>query len=184
MNKKQTFEKVQVLYKRVSKESERGLTESECNHYISCLEDLKDELNDLGFDWIEDYEEIEEVSGGFFGGDASEEDIEEATEHLISQLEHILEKMGLDPDEVLNPKKENAPISVQVNPVFTQTQSQVTNILNNNQIFELLREFEKEISKSNPNKGRLQSITETLLNNWGVAVPVVEVFLKLIEKIQ
>lgn len=147
--------RIKLLFKRVNRDLERDISLDKINEFTDELEDIKDALSAQGYDWIDEFKPIE-----YLDEDVVDEDIEDALNECHEQLERILARLGIDAEEVVNPK------SVQYAPpqsaiiTINQIQAQNQNLSSNVNI--LLEEFKKESTQPNPNKSKMRKILDKL----------------------
>ena len=161
-------DKISLFYKRLDKEKGSNISISKCNGFIEDFKDLKEKMYDSGYDWIEDFNEIEELSSDFFDGDPTDEDVEDAMEEIHEQLSRIMYKLGINLEAQIGSMASassnvNSPINIHVNPTFQQSQQQSQSVEVNIEINLLVKEFEKEISKPYPDKSKIKNIAEKVL---------------------
>ena len=149
-----------ILFKRLKGDiNTKKINQDICNNYVNSLSEIKEELYDCEQYWIKNFDDIYEPSGGLFS-DPSKQDIKKVMEESLDQFENILIKLGIDPDEIFEIKKEQqSGININVSPSFSQSQSQYQSI----NIDNLLKEFEEELKKPKPDKPKLRSIMEKVL---------------------
>lgn len=156
-------QKAITLYKCLKKEKGKELSKSKINEYIDDLDDLKDNVPS-DFCSLRGLGEIEKL-GGFFSSKPTEEDIRKTFENCMGQLKTILRRMGVDLDEIENPRTSHQPpstsaTSINIAPIMTQNQKQETHI--HTQIQTLFKELEKELEKPEPNKSSLVEIIKKI----------------------
>ena len=163
---------------------QKSIDETKCNNYIQDLDEIKDALIELDYYWVEDFDEIEEVYGGFLSGEASEEDIQDAIEEVRMQSERLLEKLGIDPEDILTSKKETPTPLINISPTFTQQQTTQISTQIDIDMGNLVKEFETELSKPHLDKSKLKSMLETLLKHGIKFAPkIIEIIIRYIDKI-
>jgi uncharacterized protein YoxC len=168
--------KAKLLYKRINKTTD--LDENKCNDFIEDLNEIKDGLDELGYNWIEDFKDIEEVSGGILG--ISEEDIQESFEEVERQSERILHKLGIDMDDINSKKETTHPV---INVI--QQQHQTASASADVDIQFLVQELKEEINKTTPDKSKIKSILQKALSVGGQYAPkILEVILNNLDKIK
>ena len=175
--------KIRMLYRRVNRDKKSSSPEK-CNNYIYELEKLKDELFDLDLEWIENYDEVDEVDEeGFLSDGAEKDEILEALNEVSDQLEQIACHMEFDifSQTTAYGMTGNIPsVNINFNPQMTQNVDVSSNAQINMEIKQkvdnLVREFEKEFQKSLPDKSKLKKIIEKLKPLGKYAAPFVEEF--------
>lgn len=97
MSKQELKKQVLALFKNVSNDLNKEVSHKSCNCYINKLEALKEQLNNEGLDWVEDYDELETVDeqSDLFDG-TDEDEIQNSMEEVHSQLESILSDLGVE----------------------------------------------------------------------------------------
>lgn len=174
--------KALILYKRVNRDLNRNISPSKCNGHIEDLDNLKDDLYDSGYDWIDDYSEIETVDEeGFFSDDADEDEIQDALEEVEGQLDRLLGRLGVDITEPESGPNQT-PITVNISPTMTQNveASASANVNIQMQIDKLVKEFDEESNRIIPDKNKLQKIIDKLKTLGPIAAPVAQ---KLAERL-
>ena len=149
--------RIRVLYKRINQDEDT--TERACEGYINVLDGIKKELLDKGKIGWADLEDIQ--LGGFLG--ATEEDIDEATDEIVAQLEEIASGLGVDLEEEDKSQKvsnQNFPI---INIHNIQSQNQEQNQSQNIQIESLKEDLENELRKSRPNESKVKKIINNII---------------------
>jgi hypothetical protein len=158
-----TKSQVRTLVRKLKEENFHNIRITKCNGYIQQLEYIKDLLYQIGYEWVEDMEEIEEAEENMFG-EIDQEAVMEVMEQVFEQADLIMTRLGLEEEELtkLNSLK-NLPMNISINPTFSQN----TNISISNKINNLYQEFEKELNKSSLNKPKLLEIVHTILKLLG-----------------
>lgn len=155
-NKLENLKKrTQILFKKIQKEEE--IDEEICDDYVDDLEELKEDLLNNDQYWVNNLPYINKV-GGILRAD--DEEIEETMDKIERQLDRILTKLGIDSDED-GKKRTSQGINIQVNPSFSQSQSQMQYQSVNIDV--LIKEFEEELKKPQPDKSKLRNIIEKIL---------------------
>ncbi len=174
-----------LLYNRLSRDindNSKKISTKKCNDYIEDLESLKEDLDNEGYEWIENLSDIEYFEEpNLFIPEASKEEIYDALEEAIAQLERILMKLGIDVTEkrFFQTQPINNPVTINFSPTMNQHVNTSANINFDIQVRNLVEEFNEEYKKFIPNKTKLNKIIDKLKAIGPYAAPVVE---KLIEK--
>ena len=143
--------RAKILYKKMQKEED--IDADVCNYYVSEIEELKEDLEDTGYHWIEKLDELDEMSEGMFGN--SEDEIAQEFENAERQLGKILMKLGIDTED--SSVVQNSPgINIHLNNSSYQSQNQSQHQSQNLNIRELEEELEEELSKERPSESRVK----------------------------
>ncbi|MCK5629482.1 MAG: hypothetical protein KAI26_02600 [Nanoarchaeota archaeon] len=171
--------KVKVFYKRLSKDLNKSLSEEKCNDYVNHIEQIKQKLSDEEEEWIDDFSEIEQVSVGWFSERVNPKEIKETISQVHDQLDRICLKLGVEVEEAQN----NAGLPQQVFNI-SQTQNQSMDIKIDILIENMVKEFEEEISKPNPDKSKLKIIMGNILKHGATYAPkIIDLLIKHWDKI-
>lgn len=171
---------VKVFYKKVNNNLDKDISEGKCNIYIKHIEEIKENLSNEEQEWIEDFVEIEQFGQGFFSEPAISSDIKKTMNEIHEQLDQICLKLGIETEEPQN----NEGIPQQVFNI-SQSQSQSTDVKIDIKIEGMVKEFEKEISKLNPDKSKLKIIMGTILKHGATYAPrIIELLIKYWDKIK
>ncbi len=142
--------RIRVLYKDLIKSNK--LDEQDCKENISILKEIKEDLISDEKIYEEDFDEI---SLGCFWGDIVTEDISSANKEMLKQLQKIAKRLGIDLDEQNRTESQKSHV---INNYLYQNQSQSQEMNVNIEINNLLKEFEDEIKKRDPDKTRLKNL--------------------------
>ncbi len=154
MNIEELKNRARILFKKLKKDLDKEITLKICNKYVDAIEDLKEDLDELDYSWVDKFDEIYEVTTSFWSGEASEKEIKETIEEISEQLEGILIKLGIDIEEPLDIKKDKENITINVSQ--SQQQSQSVNI--DVKIEKLSTELTEELKKKSPDESNLKKI--------------------------
>lgn len=159
----------------------QDVDEDICNGYVEDLEKIMDDLDDYGHEWIyKVFDEIEILRDGLFSS-ISDKDIDDKMNECYNQLKRILQRLAVDPDEIINKKRDSSPHSnvphITVHNTLSQTQEN-NNSSQNIQFQRLKDDFEEELNKSNPDKSKLKSIIERIISMGKPIGWMVDIFLK------
>jgi hypothetical protein len=160
-----TKNQVRALFNKLSKEDFTNLSMTKCNGYLKQLEYIKRLLDGIGYHFTEEMEELYEVQEELFGG-IDQEEIHEAMEKALEQIDLIMTRLGLEEEEVKKDLHNNYPMNISISPNFSQNQSAQISV--ESKVNNLYQEFEKELNKSNPDKLKLTDIVKTILKILGV----------------
>ena len=183
---KELNNEVVLLYKRLSRDIDdqsRSISVKKCNDYIEDLESLKDDIYDEGYEWIENFSDIEFIEEhNIFLGSATKDEIYETAEEVREQLDRLLGKLGIDITEKQSSQIQHSPnpITINFSPIMNQQVETSSNVNLNIQIEKLVKEFNAECEKVIPNKTRLNKILDKVRAIGPFAAPIAQ---KMIEKL-
>ena len=187
MNEGNLCKSIKLLYTRISRDLNKNISPKKCNDYVHDLESLKDEIYDLDYDWIEDYEEVEEVNErGFFSDDADETEIHETLEETLGQLDRMHYHMGIDVSDYsdVNRNNGNIPsININVSPTVTASANSQVSMEVKQEVDRLVKDFEEEYQRPFPDKSKLEKIIKTLNTLGPYAITFVSKLTGLLEKL-
>jgi hypothetical protein len=164
MSKDSLKKQITILLKKLQKEEDLDI--DTCNGYIDDLNEIKEELSDSGYEWVDKLKDIESLGGWLM--EVSARDIEKTLDEIKKQLEKIFIKLGGDPEE-LESKREiisqinnPAPISINLNQMQQQYQNQYQFQETNVEI--LKKELEEELNKRRPDEDRVKNILKNIID--------------------
>jgi len=161
-----TKNQIRALYNKLKEVDIDNLSVKKCNGYIQHLEYIKELLYKIGENWVEDMEEVYEVATDIFGK-VNKEDLEEVVEEVLDQIDLMMTRLGIEEDEKAKEHVSSSPnMNIQISPKFSQNQT--TNVSIETQASNLYQEFEKELSKPNPDKLRLRDIVKDIIKLLGI----------------
>ncbi len=178
------IEEAQQIYRSVTVAINNSRTTlGRANDLWQQHEDLKTELFEDGFDWVEDFEELDSLED--FWSDPDEEDIDHLLTRIREQLEGVLERLGVDPAGVIKGKdsgdSENkvGMTNITFSPNMVQNMSASFDVNVSVEISHLLNDFERELDLESPDKSKLVRIKDTLVQLGAPAVvPIVDMLIK------
>ncbi len=178
MDDRKHCDRIKVLYKRISRDLDKRISSKKCNEYINDFDSIKEDIYESENDWIEDYEDIYEVSEeGFFSEGASDDEIVSVLKEILNQSERILSRFGVDIYEDRKNHPHTQPINIHFSPNMTQNVNSSANAQASAEIKQevdrLVREFQEESKRIVPNRSKLKSIVETLKTLGPYAAPYV-----------
>jgi len=180
MDEKKLCNRIKALHSRIIRDMNKNISPKKCNEYVEDIELLKKEMYYNDYEWIDNYESVEEVSeGGFFLDTADESEIHVTLEKTASQLERMLSYMGIDISEHpnVNQSNDNIPsINIYNTPTAIASANTQVSVEVKQKVDRLVKEFEEESRKVFPNKSKLNRIVDTLKNLGPYAAPFVTKF--------
>ena len=176
------IENAKLIYKRLDSVTNGSRPSfGRANDLLSQIVDLKNELFDDDHDWVDDYEMLDFLDEDWHDSD----DIDYLLKRMKEQAEGVLEHLGEDPLQVIEPKTTEAPDALRsathitFSPNMIQNMSTSFDINVSTQISALINDFEQELGRAAPDKTKLERIKDTLIQHGPQSLgPIVDILIR------
>lgn len=175
------------LEKRIHEENE--LLPHICNAHIEDLNDVIGSLQDLGYRLPETLRGVQQLEGDWITGEITTDEMNDTMQEVSRQVKRLKDKLGIKA-EASDHNTETAPstipqIHIHNSPSISQTATASATASAEVEVSALLREFESEISKDNPDNDKARGLLQTIMSKGKeYALPLLDVIIKNIDRIR